>query len=149
MALQIRPGYINPLTMMADKKAVPQPELPAVRQAGQADTAEELQIRQQQLQNQMLLLKATGTDSAGVAAETQKAVTEALEKVTAELRSTSNTVVRDPAQVEQSTLPPVSRRTRDWYEPAKTDTVSPGIYQVEKKEEGYQILFSPYVQKSS
>ena len=115
MAIQMRPDYVNPLTM---KKAVPklgQPAAqPAAKQGNQADKVTELQSKQQQLQNQMLLLKATGTDSAGATAETQKIVAAV-------------------------------RPSKDLYEPEKADAASPGIYQIEKDEEqGYKISFSPY-----
>jgi len=98
MAIPIRPGYINPLTMMADKKAVQKLGPTAARQTEQADKIAELQTKQQQLQNQVLLLKATGTDSAGATAETQKVVEEALEKVTAELRSATETSFKTQSQ---------------------------------------------------
>lgn len=145
MAIQIRPDYVNPLTMTGDKKAGPKLVQPAGRQVGQADKVTELQTKRQQLQNQMLLLKATGTDSAGSAAETQKAVAEELEKVTAELRSAKGSGVQTVEQVEQTRLDMQStavRPNRDLYEPEKADAISPGIYQLEKDEEqGYKISF--------
>ena len=55
MAIQTRPGYLNPLTAIA-----------------------ELQTKQQALQNHMLLLKATGTDSGGATTETQKIIADEL-----------------------------------------------------------------------
>ena len=149
MAIQMRPDYVNPLTM---KKAVPklgQPAAqPAAQQGKQADKVTELQSKQQQLQNQMLLLKATGTDSAGATAETQKVVAEELEKVTAELRSAKGSSTQATEQVEQAHLDTRSsavRPSKDLYEPEKADAASPGIYQIEKDEEqGYKISFSPY-----
>ena len=59
MAIQMRPDYVNPLTMMADKKAAPklgQPSTQPITKQGKADKVAELQTKQQQLQNQMLLL---------------------------------------------------------------------------------------------
>ena len=149
MAIQMRPDYVNPLTM---KKAAPklgQPiGQPTVKQGNQTDKVAELQTKQQQLQNQMLLLKATGTDSAGATAETQKVVAEELEKVTAELRSAKGSSTQATEQVEQTRLdtqPTAVRPSKDLYEPEKADAASPGIYQVEKDEEqGYKISFSPY-----
>lgn len=149
MAIQMRPDYVNPLAM---KKATPklgQPTAqPTVKQGKQTDKVSELQTKQQQLQNQMLLLKATGTDSAGATAETQKVVAEELEKVTAELRSAKGSGTQAMEQVEQAQLdtqPTTVRPNKDLYEPEKADAASPGIYQIEKDEEqGYKISFSPY-----
>ncbi len=148
MAIQIRPGYINPLTMIADKKAVQKQGPTTARQTEQVDKVAELQTKQQQLQNQVLLLKATGTDSAGATAETQKVVEEALEKVTAELRSANRNVVQSAESVEQSRSDTqfAAKITKDLYEPKQDDSASPGIYQVEKDEEGYKISFSPYTE---
>ncbi len=148
MAIQIRPGYINPLTMVADKKAVQKLGPTTARQTEQVDKVAELQTKQQQLQNQVLLLKATGTDSSGATAETQKVVEEALEKVTAELRSANRNVVQDAEPVEQthSDTQSAARITKDLYKPREDDSASPGIYQVEKDEVGYKISFSPYTE---
>ena len=151
MAIQIRPGYVNPLTMMADKKTAPklgQPSTQPIMKQGKADKVAELQTKQQQLQNQMLLLKATGTDSAGATAETQKIVAEELEKVATELRSAKGNSAQAVEQVEQARLDtqlPAVKASRDLYEPEKADTASPGIYQIEKdREQGYKISFAPY-----
>lgn len=148
MSMQVRPDYVNPLSMMTDKSDKLKLGQPAEKQGGQTDKVTELQNKQQQLQNQMLLLKATGTDSAGATADTQKVLEAELEKVTAELRTAKTDCVQTTEQSEQSSLDaqPVSiRRNRDLYEPTTTETISPGIYQVEKDEEqGYKISFSPY-----
>ena len=149
MAIQMRPDYVNPLTMMADKKAAPklgQPSTQPITKQGKADKVAELQTKQQQLQN--LLLKATGTDSAGATAETQKIVAEELEKVATELRSVKGSGAQAAEQVEQAHFdaqPSAVKASRDLYEPEKADTASPGIYQIKKDEEqGYKISFSPY-----
>ncbi len=132
--------------MMADKTAVQKLGQPAAKQADQVDKVAELQTKQQQLQNQILLLNATGTDSAGAAAETEKVVAEALEKVTAELRSAKQDGLQ--AAVEQACPDTQSgtKTTKDLYEPKKADAASPGIYQVEKDKEGYKISFLPYAE---
>ena len=112
MAIQTRPGYLNPLTAIA-----------------------ELQTKQQALQNYMLLLKATGTDSGGATAETQKIIADELEQVTVELRSAKASGTQSIA----------TRPRRDWYEHQKADSASPGCYQVKKDaEQDYQLLFQPY-----
>lgn len=90
----------------------------------------QLQTRQQALQNHILLLKATGTDSGGATAETQKIVAEALEQVTAELRS---------AKADGAAS------ATDRYEHLEADSASPGCYQVKKDAaHGYRLLFQPY-----
>lgn len=89
--MKIRPDYVNPLTMMAGKIAQHQP---AAQKDGEADKVAELQTKHQQLQNKMLLLQATGTDSAEATAETRKVVEAELEKVTAELRSVKGSSVQ-------------------------------------------------------
>lgn len=139
MSMKVRPDYINPLTMM-DKKNTQK-----LGQSGvsQKDTVSELQTKQQQLQNQMLLLKATGTD-ATADPDTQKALAAELEEVCAELR----TAKADPRQVvermdERQSIS--TKRNQDWYESEKAQTAAPGIYQVERGEEqGYRISFLPY-----
>lgn len=139
MSMNVRPDYINPLTMM-DKKNTQKLGQPS---ASQKDTVSELQTKQQQLQNQMLLLKATGTD-ATANPNTQKALAVELEKVSAELR----TAKADPSQLAvqvDETQSTCAKRSQDWYESEKTQTAAPGIYQVEKDEEqGYRISFLPY-----
>lgn len=89
--MKIRPNYVNPLTMMAEKTAQYQP---AAQKNGETDKVAELQTKRQQLQNKMLLLQATGTDSAGATAETRKVVEAELEKVTAELQSVKGSSVQ-------------------------------------------------------
>lgn len=125
-----------------------QPSTQPITKQGKADKVAELQTKQQQLQNQMLLLKATGTDSAGATAETQKIVAEELEKVSTELRSAKENSTQAADQVEQAHFdaqPSAVKASRDLYEPGKANTASPGIYQIEKDEEqGYKISFSPY-----
>lgn len=148
MAIQIRPDYINPFAMMADKKTARQIGQLTVRKGEPADKITELETKQQQLQNQMLLLKATGTDSAGATAETQKVVQTELEKVTAELRTAKGNDAQTIEETEQTHLdaqPIKIRHNMDLYESEKTKTASPGIYQIkEDSEKGYKVLFLPY-----
>lgn len=140
MSMKIRPDYINPLTML-DKNAAPKIDRPTAKQT---DKVSALQTKQQQLQNQVLLLKASGTDSAGATAETQKVLEAELEKVSTELRTAKADTSRAVEQVESVQLENL-RPVRDLYEPEKAQTASPGIYQVEKDEQqGYRISFLPY-----
>lgn len=144
MSMKIRPDYINPLAVL-EKKAVPKLGPSAAKQA---DKVSELQTKQQQLQNQVLLLKASGTDSAGAAAETQKILEAELEKVSSELRTAKADTGQIAEQIDSAQLeaqPSSSQLRRDLYEPGKKSTPLPGIYKVEKDEElGYKISFLPY-----
>lgn len=135
MALQIRPDYVNPLTLPADKKESPRLGRSIAGQSGQTDEVTELRNKKQQLQTQMLLLKATGTDGAGTTEETQKVVEEELERVAAELRDAKGDGVQTGKQTEDAR--PDSRfiavrRRWDLYEPERADTASSSIYRIEK-----------------
>jgi len=103
MTMQIRLNDVNPFTAMTREKP-----LQKFRQssAGQEESVTELRTRQQELQTQMLLLKTTGSESAGAADETQKVVEAKLEQVSMELRAAKG----GAASV---------RRSRDRYEPEK------------------------------
>lgn len=120
MAMQIRPDYVNPLTMVADKKTAQKPGQPVSQQGGPAGKVAELQTKQQQLQNQILLLKAAGTDSAGATTETQKILEAELEKVAAELRSAKGSGTQTAAV----------RRNMDFYESEKMKPAPQGIYRI-------------------
>ncbi len=121
MTVQVRPDYVNPLTMRNDResrwklgqhKGIP---------GGKTDTVAELQTRQQQLQSQMLVMKATGTDGAGATTESQKILKEKLEELTHELRAAkSSEAMGNERQKEAQNLAAKSsqygRPARDWYE---------------------------------
>lgn len=98
------------------------------------DTAT-LQTKRQQLQNTLLLLKATGTDSGAMNEEPLKNVQKELETVSAELRAAKN---HPSAQ-----MPPSPHRDR--YEAIMGAGEAPGIYQLRQEEAGYRISFSPYI----
>ena len=66
--MQIRPDYTNSLAMRAGNQAARKLNQSASGLEGKAGKAAELQTKRQQLQNQMILLKAAGTDGAGAAA---------------------------------------------------------------------------------
>ncbi len=89
MAMQIGSGYLHSFSKTTYSRAVQKP-VPSAggqgEQAEQADRVAELRTRQQQLQNQILLLRA-GTDSAAATAEMQKAAETELEEITQKLRA--------------------------------------------------------------
>lgn len=145
MAVQMRPGYVNPFTAMSDRKPGTIPRTLNARPGGKQDRIAELQSRQQTLQNRMLLLKATGTDSAGAAAETQKPVAAELEEVTDELKRAEVNGAQDPDTVHGDARSVGWSSDSDRWVPERSGSQSPGLYRVRKDEAGgYRILFSPY-----
>ncbi len=145
--MQIRPDYTNSLAMRAGNQAARKLNQSASGLEGKAGKAAELQTKRQQLQNQMILLKAAGTDGAGAAAEMQKIVEAELEKATAELRRAKGSGAQAAGRAEEARLgaqAAAARRSVDVYEPEQANAASPGIYQVQKDGKGYKISFSPY-----
>lgn len=144
--MKIRLNYVNPLTMMAGKTAQRLYQ-PAARKDGEADKVAELQTKHQQLQNQMLLLQATGTDSAGATAETRKVVEAELEKVTAELRSIKGSSVQAVEHVSAELK--VAKPRMDEYVPEEITEPS-GRYFLGKDVDGKpQIYFDAPAQTES
>ncbi len=147
MSLQVRPGYINPLTTMTSTKQ----GHTLLGKNSPADKAEELQTKQQQLQNTLLLMKSTGTDSGVSTVEQQEKLQVELEKVSEEIRAAKNDVPQAEmlSQVkktqEVSTASSATRPKMDTYEKSAKEVQSPGIYQVRREQNsGYQISFIPY-----
>lgn len=147
MSLQVRPGYINPLTTMTSTKQ----GHTLLGKNSPADKAEELQTKQQQLQNTLLLMKSTGTDSGVSTVEQQEKLQVELEKVSEEIRAAKNDVPQAEmlSQVkktqEVSTASSATRPRMDTYEKSAKEVQSPGIYQVRREQNsGYQISFIPY-----
>lgn len=149
MSIQIRPGYSNPLTARTDTK-----ERSLNFGKNQADKTADLQARQQQLQNTLLLLKSTGTDSGVSTAEQQEQLQAVLEQVSDELRAAKNDVTQAAASASTETvqrpaeLASANARPRmDTYEKQTGETASPGIYQLLREESsGYRISFVPYAE---
>lgn len=69
MSLQVRPGYVNPLTIMKENKNNPTKRQMGNVQDDKADKLTDLRSKQQSLQNEIILLKSTGSDSAGNTSE--------------------------------------------------------------------------------
>lgn len=130
MTLQVRSDYANPFLAMPNQKAAPKTGQPALLQGEQEDQVSKLQTKQQQLQVQMLLLKTTGSDSAGASAETEEAVKAKLEQVSAKLRTAKGSSAKEPKEEEEGlgAGKAVKRPDRDWYERGTEDEPSPGIY---------------------
>lgn len=103
--------------------------IPTFAQRQQA--VQNLQIRRQAVQNELLLLKST-SDALSSAPETTQAVEKKLEAVSDEISAVKSQAVQ---------LAP--RERFDRFEPAQK-APSCGLYQIQKNASGYQVLFSPY-----
>ena len=86
MSMEIRKNYVNPLTMMNTNRNQ-KLRLASAGTRDQAGKIKELQSKQQQLQNTLLLMKSTGSDSSKMSPENQKALEEKLEEISRELKS--------------------------------------------------------------
>lgn len=138
MQIQFNNSHISPLAAQSRNRQAILP-VPAVRNT-QADKAAELQAKRQGLQNEILLMRGTSSDSAELSAERLKNLEAELEEITAELRAPET-----PSVTELAADARASRRPMDWYEPEKPDTSSAGIYRLERdKENGYSISYAPY-----
>lgn len=150
MSLQVRSGYINPLTTMTNTKQ----DHTLFGKNNPADKAADLQTKQQQLQNTLLLIKSTGTDGGVSTAEQQEKLQAELEKISEELQAAKNDVpqVEMLSQAEKaqgiSTVDSTTTRPKmDIYEERVKEIPSPGIYQVRRKQNsGYQVSFIPYAE---
>lgn len=104
MSMQVRAGYVNPLSTRKSSKLNPGAGK-AIRRQGEAGEVRDLEARQQQLQNTMLLLKATGSDSGGASVKMEDAIEEKMEEVTAELRKAKANQNRDVYEKSEEILP--------------------------------------------
>lgn len=125
MSIAVRPGYVNPLATMGQKKNALTAASPLTQQKSKAkDAVQDLQTRQQALQNSVLLLKSSSDAAAGTA-EMQEVLQEKLEEIAAELKTAK-------AQEAQAAAPLAVREKFDRFEEASAQTDSPGIYQMQK-----------------
>ena len=145
MPIQVRPGYINPLATMATERGDTR-----LGTNSAAHKAADLQARQQQLQNTLLIMRSTGTDSGVSTVEQQERLQEELEQVSEELQAAKHDVPQaalSPAEKVRvsSTAPSAPKARVDTYEKSAQEVRSPGIYQLRReKNSGYQISFVPY-----
>lgn len=145
--MQVRAGYVNPLSMMDRGRASFTNKL-----RPSSEKTEDLQLRKQQLQNTLLLMKSSGTDAAASTAELQEELEAQLEEVSAELKTSGGGSVKADSQLEKTEAPAAvtSRismlRRMDVYEKDAERMESPGIYQMKRTAEGYKISFLPYAE---
>lgn len=124
--MQIRSGYSNPLTMtMGQGKNMGTGRTARVRN-GKTERIQDLQTKRQQLQNEMLLLKSSGSDTGGASMEKLKKMEEKLADMSEELRAAR----MDPTRPERETerLPEKYRKpdVDSWVK--EKITASAGIY---------------------
>lgn len=133
MSMAVKPGYVNPLTMMGQKKNGLTPSVHTQQENKQKDDVKDLETKQQGLQNQILLMKSTtssGTD--GTEEMEQK-----LEEISTELKAAKS-------QTVQVTDTLSIKKRFDSYETAKEEASSFGLYKIQQDEEEYKVSFSPY-----
>lgn len=136
MSMAVKPGYVNPLTMMGKKKTLLNPE-PNQKQNSEksekSNDVKDLQTKQQGLQNQILLMKSTTDGSVETEALEQK-----LEEISAELQTAKS------QEVQTVDLNPPRERF-DRYEHVKEQEESYGQYKLQQEEDNnYKVLFTPY-----
>lgn len=87
MSMQVRPGYVNPLTAMREHEAgVGVRQKTGGMQKGMKDKVKELQLKQQ-LQSEMLLMRATGSDTDGNSVKKLEKMETKLSEVTEDLKT--------------------------------------------------------------
>lgn len=159
MSLQVRPGYINPLTTMRENKSLKGQS--GNVQNGKSDKLTELQTKQQSLQNEILLIQSTGSDSAGNTSKKLEALKAKLEEVSTDLRTvkssqgdtTEKALLSQQKIVERASLQSkdVSSVMRpnpdvDSYKKTEKESEVSGIYRLESdKENNYKVSFSSYI----
>jgi len=136
MTVQMSAKYMRPFSQMNVKRAKPDPA--ATLQSSRKESKEDLQLKRQSLQNQLLLLKSGGTDTAGAGAENQKALEAQLEEVTSAIRSAKSSCPQPVDNFDEKAS------TQDSFRFQGEKKLSYGTYRIEKDEKGYQVLFSPY-----
>lgn len=88
MSIQIKPGYTSPLVTMEQNKANRNKNHQISQKSdNSSDKVTSLQSRQQQLQSEMLLMKAVGADTGQNSKENLKNMEEKLAEVSNDLRT--------------------------------------------------------------
>lgn len=121
MSVQLKPNYINPLTMLkGNSRTHKTGQMTTPKE--KVDKIKELQAKQQQLQNEMLLLKSNGSADGDISAKRQEEIENRIEEVADDLRS---------AKADSATV--LSRREpdQDYYEKEEQSPFLAGIYRPE------------------
>lgn len=135
---------VNPLTTMNHAKHIQ----PVLGKNKISDQTTDLRMKQQQLQNTLLLMKSIGSDSGVSTIEQQEKLKAALEKVSQKLQAARNDMPQEKllSPVENGNARAFSdtKLSIDTYEKG-TKEVTTGIYQLKQEENlGYHISFVPY-----
>ncbi len=113
MTVQVKPGYTNPLIMMEQNRANKGMNFQA-NEVSRDDSHKvtRLQGKQLQLQSEMLLIKATGSDAGQNSAEKLKIMEEKLEEVSRDLRTAQSDTHADYASAPKEQLS--GHASRSW-----------------------------------
>lgn len=155
MLLQMRTGAVSSAAGLRQPLYCGQ--RPGMGQTAGKDEVKELELRQQQLQNTMLLMKASASDSSSLPEETQELLEREMEQVSLDLKAAKADEMRSSApkmaeiprlQKKEDPAPPpgdiVRRPYTDVYEREGPKPEAPGIYSIAGGKQGYQISFRPY-----
>lgn len=138
MALQVKPGYQNPLTM---KKERPNIGLdPSTAQKPKPEQERKaLEQKRQSLQNEILLYSST-TNGGEVSAEAQKILTRKIEEVSAQLQS-----VKPESDTPAHEIVP----RFDTYEAEIVQDPDPGIYEIRREDGKDKVKYKPFTEKDN
>ena len=112
ISMQVKPGFMNPLAMMKTHGLGMGENQGAKDTQNGKDKVKELQMRRQQIESEMLLMRATGADGNGNSVKKMEKMETKLDKVTEELKAAKT----------------------DSYEKDKGSRESAGIYEVKEKQ---------------
>lgn len=131
--MPVKPGYVNPLTMMKSKKTGFKPAGNPQQESKENHNVKDLETKQQGLKNQILLMKST---TSGGSAGT-KDLEQKLDEISTELKAAKS------QKVQTADTQPIKKRF-DTYEPAKEKEKSCGLYKIQQDKDKHKVLFSPY-----
>jgi len=125
--MSIQSNYVNPLATQ-NKDSLTNSSL--ALQKEKSHELEDLQAKQQALQNQMLLLKSSSND-ATISEKVQKSLEQELEKLSAEIQTAKSQAADNDTDASFS----IPKLNFDTYEKG-TEDVKAGVYRVEKDNNG-------------
>ena len=151
MPLKVKPGYVNPLTMMNQKKPGAGPKALSLQPKTKTEEVQDLQTKRQTMQNQMLVLKST-SDAGMSGGDLQESMEKKLEELTTELKAMKSQAAREvtvkPEDDVSSMVSKMKKPEYDKYEKEKLSKSSPGLYEKKGDEEKkYTLAFQPYVEE--
>lgn len=148
MPMDMKPGYVNPLTMMNRKKPGAAPKAFPLQQKTKSDEVQELQTKKQTMQNQMLVLKST-SDGGLSSGDLENSMEKKLEELTTELSEVKSQAAREVPVKQEDVVSLMAEKIKkpeyDKYEKEKPVKASPGLYEKKGDEEKqYTLFFHPY-----